>query len=196
MLLITQSYGGVVTYLSLLIKYINKDKFDLSLICTAEHTSLINIAKQYNVTIHIIKMTRNINIYYDFLSIMRIFFVVKNNKYDLIHAHSTKGGLYGGLISLLFNIPCLFTPHAYYYLSKTGFKRSIYLYYEKLMRRLLVPVVPTSPSELNRCVSEVGYHRSQCKLFMNSIEINHEISVEENYNEDIEVLMIGRLNYQ
>ena len=64
------------------------------------------------------------------------------------------------------------------------------------MRQFLSPVVPTSPSELKRCVDEVGYHRDQCKLFPNSIEIDQNISLIDNNHKEIIVLMVGRLTYQ
>lgn len=65
----------------------------------------------------------------------------------------------------------LHTPQAYSYLSKpVGFKRSLFLIVERILKRFNSTLLASSTSEQNRGVIDVKYNKSKALIFNNAIQ--------------------------
>lgn len=197
---ITQSAGGVETYLLLIFKYLNKNRFSNTLLCT-NNGSLGSRALHLGINIQLIPMIREINVFSDLYSILWLCrFLYKNKfKYHIIHVHSGKGGLVGRISAKFISTNIVvFTPHVFSYLQYNGFQRRCILFVERILSCWTKLLIASSPSEAKKAISEVRYKPYRVSnIFPNSIEINSLSSYKRNQkNKTLKILMIGRLSYQ
>ena len=133
---ILNSVGGVDISLRLILKNIDSKKFENIVIHGKSDTS-ITFENKENDKIKSFKLNivRNINLLKDLTALYQSYKVLKNEKPDLIHAHSAKGGVLGRVLGFLFNTPVLYTPQAFSYLStQNKLKKRIYLLIEKALK--------------------------------------------------------------
>lgn len=192
--------GGVEVYLRLITENINNDFIENIIIHGNKDTKNEfydinnNVIKSYKVPI-----IREISLINDFKSLLFTYKILKKEKPHLIHCHSAKGGIIGRILGLLLNINVLYTPHAFSYLSsESKFKREIYLFLEKFFANKGSVLLPTSKSELQKGIIEVGYLVKNTRLFINSInEINSidNLSIKKTWPDNY-ICTVGRPSYQ
>lgn len=120
---------------------------------------------------------RSISIKNDYLSVVKAFRIIKKERPDLIHSHSTKGGIIGRVVGFLTGVKVLHTPQAFSYLSTNNkTKRAFFLMVEKILSKGNSVLLASSESELNRAIKEVGFSKSKTILFNNAIEPIKKIS--------------------
>ena len=194
---ITQSVGGIETYLELLFKSINRDVFELHLICPDYEGSLAEKAEQMGVTVRILQMKRNPSPLSDYRHWVILKRWIKEIAPHLIHAHSTKAGGLSRLAAMGGSIPVLYTPNAFIFLGKKGLMYRVTLFAERLLRRYTHFLVAASPSESKRAEIDVGFPADKIRTFTNSIDISELPSTTaDKARGESTVTMIGRLAYQ
>jgi glycosyltransferase involved in cell wall biosynthesis len=120
---------------------------------------------------------RSISIKNDYLATVKAFRIIKKERPDLIHSHSTKGGIIGRVVGFLTGVKVLHTPQAFSYLSTNNkIKRAFFLMVEKILSKGNSVLLASSESELNRAIKEVGFPKSKTILFNNAIEPIKNIS--------------------
>lgn len=192
---ITQSAGGVENYILNVIQHSNKQKFKHIVICF-DNGNLATRAQKIGAKVVLIKMVREISIFKDVQTILNIILYLKKNRPDIIYAHSAKGGVYGRVCGFILRIPVVFTPHAFSYLSQTGLKKKITLIIEKILSNHTFFLVPSSESERDRAIFDVGWKRSNVlETYYNSITISKLKRIKKNNDEKI-IISIARLTYQ
>ena len=152
--------------------------------------------------IEVKNFTRNINVTKDLKALLEIRKIVKNEKPDIVHLHSSKAGILGRVAIHEKNIKMFYNPHGFSFLKKddSKIKRFIYKSIEKVA------------AILNRKCTIIGcskgeYEESR-KLNKNSININNGITInkidEELENEqkskidynNLRVCTVGRIGFQ
>ncbi|BDU24161.1 glycosyltransferase [Flavobacterium sp. GSB-24] len=114
---------------------------------------------------------REISFIDDLKAILKAWKIIRKEKPDLIHSHSTKGGVIGRVVGFLTGIKVLHTPQAFSFLSAEGkTKKAFFLKIEKLLSKGNTVLLASSQSELNRAINEVGFPKSKTNLFNNAIE--------------------------
>ena len=102
--------GGTQEYIKMLLKYLNRDKYEITVICHGEvYEELDNL--EYNT--HCVEMVRSISILKDLMSLKNVLSYLKNNKTDIVYSHSSKGGVIGRIAARLLRIPNLYNPHGW-----------------------------------------------------------------------------------
>ena len=199
---ILNSVGGVDVYLRLIVKNIDNSKVETIVIHGEDDTDKAYL-DGFNKTIKNYKLPiqREIRIFKDISVILKTIKILKKEKPQLIHSHSAKGGVIGKTVGWVLNIPVLYTPHAYSYLSaESSFKRKLYLFIERCFRRTNNIILATSLSEQNRAINEVGYKKENTVLFNNSIspiELDPECSNISIHNLPKDyICTVGRPSYQ
>lgn len=166
---ITQSVGGVETYLRQVILNIDRSKFDLA-IASCE-PSLEKLCALHEVPYFNIKMSRGVNPFLDIVSIFKIISLIKKQKPALVHLHSSKAGFVGRIGAKFAGCKSLFTPHGVSYLSFTGFKRIMFFMLELIGKKFTHKVLAISQSEANRCIYEIGHPEKNIYVIPNSLTI-------------------------
>ncbi|MCV2485646.1 glycosyltransferase [Flavobacterium sp. SH_e] len=114
---------------------------------------------------------REISFKSDFQAILKTWKIIRKEKPDLIHSHSTKGGVIGRIVGFLTGIKVLHTPQAFSFLSaESKIKKVFFLIIEKMLSKGKTILLASSQSELNRAINEVGFPKSKTNLFNNAIE--------------------------
>ena len=120
-----------------------------------------------------IPIQREIDLFKDIVCLFKLLLIIKQERPDIIHAHSAKAGLLCRAASILLNVKVFYTPHAFSFLSaKRSFFKKLYLNIERLLITKKILLVATSKSEKNLAIKEVGYEPQHTFLLNNSIKIN------------------------
>lgn len=84
------------------------------LLATSEHGWLTHESKKYSVKTHIISaLRRDINPILDVISLLQLVRLLRSEKPDLIHLHSTKAGVIGRLAARICGVPSILTVHGW-----------------------------------------------------------------------------------
>ncbi|MDQ0478166.1 glycosyltransferase family 4 protein [Chryseobacterium sp. MDT2-18] len=109
-----------------------REKFDITLISSPE-AGLYETASFNKVKCYGIKMSREISLFSDVLSLFRLLFYFVKNKPDILHANTPKGSF----LSLAAGWLCRVSTRIYYvhglrYQGESGFKKKLLIAMEKL----------------------------------------------------------------
>ena len=198
---VSQSLGGVETYLKNIISNIDLSKFDLKIITPAS-PSLTSCCKQFGVEHVVLEMERGVNLISDIKCYFFIKSFIKNYKPNLVHCHSSKGGILGRLASKSAKCLSIFTPNGTSYLSFTGLKRIFFFLIEVMVKPFTDFILCVSHSEKNRMQYELGFDSNKIAVVMNATNISPVENLKSIpttpliKNDIIKVGTIARLTYQ
>src|SRR4051812_13345651 len=97
---ITQSVGGVETYLKQVISTIDHSKYELKIVGTISE-NLEPYCIKYNVPFKRLKMARGLHPIMDVLSVVRLKNILLQERPECVHLHSAKAGFLGRLTCAL-----------------------------------------------------------------------------------------------
>jgi len=107
----------------------------------------------------------------DLPAFWRMVEMAKFRKYDLIHAHSSKAGVLGRALAGVLNIPCLYTPHAYYGMgNKKGLKISLFNAIERFFASW-GHTIHVSPEEAEFGINTLGVKESRQHFIPNAVDL-------------------------
>ena len=191
---ITQSLGGVKTYIEHLFNHSSGDEFKYVIIAP-EHSEFQEFCSVRNVTYYPVKIRRNINPVREIIVLFNIISILKKEKPHIVHTHSAKGGYLGRLATKFVPAKVIYSPHAFSFLSFKGLKRIAFYFLEYIARTWTDILLSVSYSEANRAIHEVGYEKDKVRVILNAIPVEDTLPF-RNYNKCYEIGMIGRLTYQ
>lgn len=195
--------GGVFTYLVEIANSMS-DEFDVVIAYAKRKQTPQEFEKYFKPNIKMIEVknfTRSINPKKDIKACFEIHELIKNEKPDIVHLHSSKAGIIGRLVVSTKNIKIFYTPHGYSFLKKDDsvLKRVIYKFLEKMSAiiKRKCKIVACSRGEYNESL----------KLTKNSTYINNGVNTtkidsfinkhEDNKNlNNLKICTIGRIGYQ
>lgn len=166
---ITQSVGGVETYLRQVFLNLDKDRFEL--VVASSEPNIQHLCEKHDVKFYSIKMSRGFNPFLDMRSIFSIRSLIKKEKPKLVHLHSSKAGFVGRIAAKTKKCKSLFTPHAVSYLSFTGVKRMMFFMLEVFGKKFTHKILAISYSEANRCIYEIGIKPQDVYVIPNSLTV-------------------------
>ena len=193
--------GGVEICFRQICENIDESIIETSVVCQ----KLVNkprlvTSKGKEITPFTIPIAREINPVLDLFSIIKLIFLIKKIRPDVIHAHSAKGGVIARIASVFFKKKVLYTPHAFSYLSaKNKFKRFLFLIVEKILRTKNTIILATSNSEKNQAIQIVGYDKKKVFVLENAIDkntIGEDKNLEKTLKSKIYICTVGRPSFQ
>ncbi|HRE40703.1 MAG TPA: glycosyltransferase [Ignavibacteria bacterium] len=192
---ISQSAGGVETYILSIIKNSDKNKFHHIVICY-DNGTLAEKAPIAGAEVIMIPMVREINPVKDLKSFLSVHNELKKIKPNIIHAHSAKGGMFGRISGKLLSIPVLFSPNAFSYMGLSGVKKKIAFSIEKLLKPKNSYLLTCCESESEIAINEVKWSEKKIiKDFPNSL-VPSEFSRTFKQKDKLEILTLSRFNFQ
>ena len=175
-LYIVESFGsGVFSFLVDLINNIDTD-YEVVIAYGVREETLPNFKQYFNENVKFIKVEnfiRNINPFKDIKALIEIKQIVKKEKPDIVHLHSSKAGILGRLAVNGNKIKMFYNPHGFSFLKMddSKFKRMIYWWIEKIT------------AMFNRKCTIVGCSNGEyeeaLKLNKNSVCINNGINIDK-----------------
>lgn len=193
---ITQSAGGVETYLKQIFAAINHEAFEFVLVGTVSQ-SLEKCCIENNVRFVRIKMSRGVNPVGDIVSVFRLRSIIKKEKPALVHLHSAKAGFAGRMACRWAGVPSLYSPHSLSYAPFSGMKRIVFLSLETWAKKFTHKLHAVSYTEANKLIYEIGHQQEKTTVILNALAIKEKENVIEKglhqLQAPLKVGTIGRL---
>jgi glycosyltransferase involved in cell wall biosynthesis len=148
--------AGTKKHVLSLVKALDKSRFSVAVACprVRSHaygdTSFVQELEGLGgVPLSVVEMRRNIHPLSDTKALMALYRVIKEGRYHVVHAHSSKAGVLGRLAARWANTPAiLYTPHGFAFRNvRSKFIRWIYVQIERLGSRWTDRIICVSPTE-------------------------------------------------
>lgn len=196
--------GGVFTVLNDLVNELSPE-YEIVIAYSLRKQTPREFRKYFNNSVKFIEVknfTRSISPIKDFKALIEIRNIVKKEKPDIVHLHSSKAGILGRIGIHSKNIKMFYNPHGFSFLKldDSKLKRSIYKIIEKVTATINPKCTIVGCSE--------GEYNEAKKLNFNSVCINNGIDIlklgEEtkgfedkkiNYH-NLKICTIGRISFQ
>jgi glycosyltransferase involved in cell wall biosynthesis len=110
---VSKSTGGVGQYLRMLVQHIDKERFQITVICLSDGGEKLaaELSKVAGVKVHSLPMERyKINPLSDAKVWWQLARIIRQGKYDVIHAHTSKPGFLTRTAAIGSKIPTVYRP--------------------------------------------------------------------------------------
>jgi len=114
------------------LKFLEKEGYDVYVVCSSG--KWIKEVEQEGIKVKTIKFKRKISPLCDLASLVKLFFYLKKEKFDIVHTHTPKAGLIGQLAAKMAGVPIIVnTVHGFYFQkTDSSLKRRFYILIEKI----------------------------------------------------------------
>lgn len=168
--------GGALKHLTYLVTHLNRDMYDITVVLSNQRNENANqdIEKIKNSSTKVlyVPICRKINIVKDCIILSKIYKILKKDRFDIIHAHSSKaGGLFRLAAFLAGNKNILYTPHSFYFQGLEGIKKKLFIGLEKLLAKITTYII-VSEGETNEILKNKIIGENYVLNINNAIDFN------------------------
>lgn len=133
--------GGALKHLTYLVTHLDKEQFDITVILSPNRPdridSEIEKLEQSGTRIIEMNMRREFHLFRELLLIFKLYRHLRQHRYDIIHAHSSKAGFTFRIAAWLGRrAAVVYTPHCFYFQGKRGTRKWFYARVEKWLGRI------------------------------------------------------------
>ena len=187
--------SGIDTYVRNTVA-LTDERFDFVVINGADDNNKPYIRNGREVKSYTIEMYRRLNPVKDLQAVVQAVKIIRQEKPDIIHCHSAKGGIIGRIAGFITGCKTVYTAHAFSFLSaETPGKRRVFLLLER-MARLRSWLLACSDSERGLGMKEVGYKAEKALAWNNAVpDVTDAIPIAETQGVRY-ICSIGRPCYQ
>lgn len=192
--------GGVLTYLEELANRFC-DQYDIVIAYAMRPQTPTDFREHFNKNIKFIEVknfSRNIG-KKDLAAINEVRKIVKEEKPNIVHMHSSKAGIIGRIAVNDKNIKMFYTPHGYSFLMKddSKFRRTLYKYAEK--------IAAAYKKDCTTIACSHGEYEEGLKIYKNCSYVSNGINMQEidalqlkkqDDNGKIKICTVGRIDIQ
>lgn len=194
---IVEAGGGVSKHLIKLAKHINTEDIEqVFIVSSIREDGLIEFLKLNGNRYIVIDMVRNINVFSDIKSLIKIVNYLKKNRFDVIHCHSSKAGFIGRLAAEISGVPVkIYSPHAFPfndYIPK--YKKYMYLLLEKFAGLFTTTIIASSETEYSDAIQNKIVGSKKLCLIHNGIELETYNNKDENKIEFMESIRMNNID--
>lgn len=142
---VAQAAGGVDRYIRMLLKYLNKDKFENILVCSRafrkeDYVGLVDSFEQVDMTRAIGKN--------DIKAIKEVRKQIKKFQPDIVYAHSSKAGAIARIANIGIRNYCIYNPHGWAFnMNCSDEKKKVYKLIEKIAALFCDKIICISNAE-------------------------------------------------
>ena len=166
---VAQAAGGVDRYIRMLLKYLDKEKFENILVCSQDfhredYDTLVDYFEQ-------IDMTRSIGIH-DLKSIGEVRKLIKQYDPDIVYAHSSKSGAITRVADIGLRNHCVYNPHGWAFNMRCSKKRKqIYTAIEKVAAPFCDKIICISDAEKQSALEKNICKEEKLQVIFNGVDI-------------------------
>lgn len=166
---VAQAAGGVDRYIRMLLKYLDKDKFENILVCSQDfhredYDGLVNSFEQ-------IEMNRAIGVN-DLKSIRRVRMLIKKYNPDIVYAHSSKAGAIARAADIGLKNHCVYNPHGWAFNMRcSDKKRMMYTAIEKIAAPFCEKIICISDAEKQSALDKKICGEKKLQVIFNGVDI-------------------------
>ena len=200
---VAQAAGGVDRYIRMLLKYLDKEKFENILVCSQDfheedYRDLVDSFEQ-------VEMTRAIGSS-DLKAIKEVRALIKKYNPDIVYAHSSKAGAITRVADIGLKNHCIYNPHGWAFNMRcTAKKKAMYTAIEKIAAPFCDKIICISDAEKQSALDKKICKEDKLQVIFNGVDIEaYENEVhgavkrkDLNIPEDAFVVgMVGRISPQ
>lgn len=114
-------------------------------------------------------LQRNLSLWIDLKTLWECYRIVKKEKPDIIHCHSSKGGIMGRTVGWITGTRTYYTAHAFsFFCTDKSLKRKVYLWIERITK-FNTYLLACSESERRVGILDVHYNEEHALVWHNSV---------------------------
>lgn len=200
---VAQAAGGVDRYIRMLLKYLDKEKFENILVCSQDfheedYNGLVDSFEQ-------VEMSRAIS-GNDLKAIKVVRTLIKQYNPDIVYAHSSKAGAVVRVADVGIKNYCVYNPHGWAFNMKCSAKKKvIYTAIEKIAAPFCNKIICISDAEKQSALEKKICREDKLQVIFNGVDIEAYENEEHgtvkksnlNISEDAFVVgMVGRVSSQ
>ena len=200
---VAQAAGGVDRYIRMLLKYLDKEKFENILVCSQDfheedYRDLVDSFEQ-------VEMTRAIGSS-DLKAIKEVRALIKKYNPDIVYAHSSKAGAITRVADIGLKNHCIYNPHGWAFNMRcSAKKKAMYTAIEKIAAPFCDKIICISDAEKQSALDKKICREDKLQVIFNGVDIeSYENGVrgaikrkDLNIPEDAFVVgMVGRMSPQ
>ncbi len=145
--------GGTTEYIYLLLKNLDKNKYENILICPSSGNIQKKIS-ELGIKIYILEMIREISFFKDFKDILQIRKIIKKEKPNILFLHSSKAGALGRIVGIgIKNLKVIYNPHGWAFtMNCSEKKKRIYALIERFLSIFTYKIINISKDEYKKAL--------------------------------------------
>ena len=153
------------------LKFLKREGCDVYVVCSLGKWTG-DIEKE-GIKIKNIRFKRKISPIFDLISLIRLFFYFKREKFDIVHTHTPKAGLIGQLSAKFAGVPIIInTIHGFYFQKKDSWlKRQFFIFTEKIAAMCSDVIFFVNREDMDTAVKEKICSSDKIKYFGAGIEM-------------------------
>lgn len=198
--------GGTQKHVIDIAKKIDRSEFQIDIIFSSDRNkNFVEESKGIFNRTYGLPIKRSAS-FTDISNILRMRKIILENKYDVVHCHSTKAGFVGRLAAFVSRHPnVIYSPHGFMFCdNRILFKRYLYLTMEKYLGLMTQKVIAVSGSERELALEHNIVPNKKIITLYNSIDhseyddFDYENKISEKLKNGSEIVLgtVGRLYYQ
>lgn len=166
---VAQAAGGVDRYIRMLLKYLDKEKFENILVCSQDfceenYNGLVNYFEQ-------IEMRRDIG-GNDLKAIKAVRNLIKKYNPDIVYAHSSKAGAIARVADIGIKNYCVYNPHGWAFNMKCSLKKkAMYTIIEKVAALFCDKIICISDAEKQSAMEKKICREEKLQVIFNGVDI-------------------------
>ncbi len=178
---------------------LDQSKFEVHVICSVKRNQKfwkdIEILKSKKIKVYTVQMVRKPHLWKDLISLIRIWRIFINERYDIVHCHSSKAGFLGRLAAKISRIPLVvYTPNAFAFkMDKNFLIRGLYIILEWLAGHWTNRLICVSKEEREEALRYRLVSKDRIVVIPNWVDLD-EFGVFIRTREKLEELGISKHN--
>lgn len=166
---VAQAAGGVDRYIRMLLKYLDKEKFENILVCSQDfrekdYKNLVDFFEQ-------VKMDRAIGSN-DLKAIGEVRRLIKRYNPDIVYAHSSKAGAIARVADIGLKNRCLYNPHGWAFNMRCpAKKKAMYTAIEKIAAPFCDKIICISDAEKQSALDKKICREDKLQVIFNGVDI-------------------------
>lgn len=166
---VAQAAGGVDRYIRMLLKYLDKEKFENILVCSQDfheedYRDLVDSFEQ-------VEMTRAIG-GSDLKAIKEIRALIKKYNPDIVYAHSSKAGAIARVADIGLKNCCVYNPHGWAFNMRcSAKKKAMYTAIEKVAAPFCDRIICISDAEKQSALDKKICRENKLQVIFNGVDI-------------------------
>ncbi len=166
---VAQAAGGVDCYIRMLLKYLDKEKFESIIICSQDfheenYRGLVDSFEQ-------IEMNRDIGVN-DLKAVKKVRNLIKKYNPDIVYAHSSKAGVIARVADIGLKNYCVYNPHGWAFNMRCSAKKKIiYTVIEKIASIFCDKIICISDAEKQSALEKRICKENKLQVIFNGVDI-------------------------
>lgn len=166
---VAQAAGGVDRYIRMLLKYLDKEKFENILVCSQDFRE--EDYKGLVDSFEPIEMTRAIG-GNDLKAIKEVRKLIKRYNPDIVYAHSSKAGAIARIADTRFKNSCVYNPHGWAFNMRCAAKKkAMYIAIEKIAALFCEKIICISDAEKQSALDKKICREDKLQVIFNGVDI-------------------------